>query len=159
MWRTAFHRMKTNKITFTACIFVTFTLGHIMMTGNHLNAKDDKFPETIKQSDDDKQSDTSNKRNHRDLVREEDVKIDIREINSKLDSINKINAHSQNVQSQMYSLTNIDPDVERGERAQALMGEAFHVLDNFIDTNTSETYKGMKSMFSMWNPKSSKVIN
>ena len=159
LWRTILHRMKSNKITFTACIFVTLFLWHVMTTGNP-NIKN--ASEYTSEHIDDDQSNIRieqliDNNKHRDLKREEDVKIDIRGLNKKLDTITKINANPH-VKSQIYSLTNIDPDVAKGETAQVLMGGAFHVLDNFIDTNASETYKGMKSMFSMWNPKTSKVI-
>ena len=86
--------------------------------------------------------------------------LDIRGINNKLQSLKQVNVNANPILSipEKYSATKNDPDVRKGERAQALVGQAFNVLDNFIDANTSETYKGMKSMFSMWNPKSSKVI-
>merc|ERR1719414_251448 len=92
----------------------------------------------------------------RNLDREKEIKIDIRGIRGKLEKIDNLNSKGNKRSQTLYSLTNIDPDAEKGEKAQAFFGGAFSVLDNFIDTNTSETYKGMKSMLQMWNPKSSK---
>ena len=153
--RSLLHRTKSNKITVIAGIFVTVFLWQTMTTGKDIS--EDAFDENpeLKQENSKSRFSLTEVR-HRELEREKEVKIDIRGINSKLEKINKINSATKDT-SQLYSLTNIDPDIEKGEKAQALVGHAFDMLDNFIDTNSSTTYKGMKAMFSMWNPKSSKV--
>ena len=156
LWRTLIHKSRSNKIYVIAGIFITIFLWNTMTTGKEyvkngaVVKNENKEERTVSKK-------SVNEGRPRDLEHEEKVRIDIRGINSKLETINKLNSNSKN-KAQLYSLTNIDPDIEKGERAQALVGEAFHVLDNFINTNNSETYKGMKSMFQMWNPKSSKAI-
>ena len=162
IWRTIIHKTRSNKILGIAGILVTIFLWNTMTIGKGNN--EIEFAE--EQTEHENRLNTEHRDNRmainegerqRNFVREKEVKIDIRGINSKLETINKLNSNSEG-KSQLYSLTNIDPDVEKGERQQALVGAAFNVLDNFVDTNSSDTYKGLKSLFQMWNPKSSKVI-
>ena len=156
-WRASLHRIRTNKVTVASCVLVTFFLWHGMTTVTqnvdssiHLSEYNDENSNSLGIS--------NNKKRNANLSNF-DV-LDIRGINSRLQSLKQVNVNVNPILSipEKYSATKNDPDVKKGERAQALVGQAFNVLDNFIDSNTSETYKGMKSMFSMWNPKSSKVI-
>ena len=157
IWRIFVHRVKSNKISFTSALIITVFLWHTMTAENpasqNISTEDLEIAEEESAS---KSAFLDREERFRDVEREEAVKIDIRGINSKLENINKMNSNL-NGNSQLYSLTNIDPDISKGEKTQAFLGQAFNVLDNFIDTNSSATYKGMKSMLTMWNPKTSKV--
>ena len=157
IWRIFVHRVKSNKISFTSALLITVFLWHTMTAENpasqNISTEDLEITEEESAS---KSAFLDREERFRDVEREETVKIDIRGINSKLENINKMNSNL-NGNSQLYSLTNIDPDISKGEKTQAFLGQAFNVLDNFIDTNSSATYKGMKSMLTMWNPKTSKV--
>ena len=156
-WRISIHRLKTNKVTVAACALVTFFLWH-GMTATVTQDADSSVPTSIYNDEDSNRVGINHKKRNENLS-DFDV-LDIRGINSKLQSLKQVNVNANPILSipEKYSATKNDRDVRKGERAQALVGQAFNVLDNFIDANTSETYKGMKSMFSMWNPKSSKVI-
>ena len=161
-WRLFLHRARTNKLALVGGLFVTVFLWHSMILDASEN--NDSIKESLLQSDHTEDEEIRDSRitmsegeRLRNLDREKEIKIDIRGIRGKLEKIDNLNSKGNKRSQTLYSLTNIDPDAAKGETAQALLGGAFSVLDNFIDTNTSETYKGMKSMLQMWNPKSSKV--
>ena len=163
-WRLFLHRVRTNKLALVVSLFVTAFLWHSMILDTSENTQSIK--ESLIQSDHmedeeirDSRITMSEGERLRNLDREKEIKIDIRGIRGKLEKIDNLNSKGNKRSQTLYSLTNIDPDAGKGETAQALLGGAFSVLDNFIDTNTSETYKGMKSMLQMWNPKSSKVYD
>lgn len=160
-WRLFLHRARTNKLALVGGLFVTVFLWHSMILDASEN--NDSIKESLLQSDHTEDEEIRDSRitmsegeRLRNLDREKEIKIDIRGIRGKLEKIDNLNSKGNKRSQTLYSLTNIDPDAAKGETAQALLGGAFSVLDNFIDTNTSETYKGMKSMLQMWNPKSSK---
>ena len=163
-WRVFLHRARSNKIALIVCLFVTVLLWHTMTFEASANSQ--TVDQSLSESDYKEEKEIRDSRitmndgeRQRNLDREETVKIDIRGIRGKLEKIDRLNSNSDKRSQTLYSLTNIDPDAMQGEKAQALLGGALSVLDNFIDANTSETYKGMKSMVQMWNPKSSKVCN
>ena len=163
-WRVFLHRARSNKIALIVCLFVTVLLWHTMTFEASANSQ--TIDQSLSESDYKEEKEIRDSRitmndgeRQRNLDREETVKIDIRGIRGKLEKIDRLNSHSDKRSQTLYSLTNIDPDAMQGEKAQALLGGALSVLDNFIDANNSETYKGMKSMVQMWNPKSSKVCN
>ena len=171
--RICVHRIKSNKIAFVSCFFVTLFLWHGMSSmkhnvqdvesyvssfdiSNHQHSHNDGAHNSHEHAENNYEGDNTNGETGEEI-------IDIREINSKLKSIEEQDSPG----SEIYSPSkkhhrnsngkSDDMEIARGESAQALVGQAFNVLDNFIDSNSSATYKGFKSMFSMWNPKSSKV--
>ena len=161
-YRSLLHRARTNKLALVVGLFVTVFLWHTMTLDTSENAhinEDSSVQSDLTQDVETRDSRITMREGERlrNLDREKEVKIDIRGIRGKLEKIDNLNSKGNKRSQTLYSLTNIDPDAEKGETAQALLGGAFSVLDNFIDTKTSETYKGMKSMLQMWNPKSSKV--
>ena len=171
--RICVHRIRSNKIAFVSCFFVTLFLWHGMSSmkhnvqhvenyissfdiSNHEHIHEDGAHNSHKHTEKNYEGDETNSEASREI-------IDIREINSKLKSIKEQDSPGSEIYSpskkhqKKSNGKSDDMDIARGERAQALVGQAFNVLDNFIDTNSSATYKGFKSMFSMWNPQSSKV--
>ena len=163
-WRLFLHRARTNKLALVVGLFITTFIWHSMTLDTSESIQN--INESTFQSDNVQDKEIRDSRitlndgeRLRNVEREKEVKIDIRGIRGKLEKIDRLNSKGDKRSQTLYSLTNIDPDAEKGEKAQAFFGGAFSVLDNFIDTNTSETYKGMKSMLQMWNPKSSKVYD
>ena len=132
-WRLFLHRARTNKLALVVGLFITAFIWHSMTLGTSesiQNINESKIQSDNVQDEEirDSRITLNDGERLRNVEREKEVKIDIRGIRGKLEKIDRLNSKGDKRSQTLYSLTNIDPDAEKGEKAQAFFWWGFQCV-------------------------------